>query len=73
MVQHITVTFKEGDASWRKDKWLVDYPVGGANSFPKKKQAVDEAKRYAKNNEPIELIIERKDGSVSKMHKYGFR
>lgn len=73
MVEHVTVTYNKNDASWREDKWLVVYPSGGANAFEKKKNAVMEAKRFAKDNKPKEVVIEKMDGSTSKMHKYGFR
>jgi len=74
MVDQVTVRYKPSETDWEEAKWLVIYPSGGANSFNKKSQAVMEGRRYAKSHlNPIELVIEKMNGDVSKMHKYGFR
>lgn len=73
MVKEYRVHFKEADASWRQDKWLLYYPSGGADSYDTKVEAVDEGRRLARNRKPSELVIEDKNGNLNRKHEYGFR
>ena len=73
MPDEYRVHFKEAEASWREDKWLLYFPSGGANSYETKAEAVKEGRRLAKNRKPSELVIEDKQGNFNRKHEYGFR
>lgn len=57
-------------------RWYVKDQYGeNLNSFSKKEQAVLAAKRFTKDRAtatgaPAKLVIKKKDGSISKSHKY---